>query len=56
MRDPVLGQHIRRNPARTAMPKRPQSYQAEATKTYSDEEVKALLATVKAEADGSGEG
>lgn len=52
MRDPVLGQHIRLNPARPAMPKRPQSYQTEATKAYSDEEVKALLATVKAEADG----
>lgn len=52
MRDPVLGLHIRLNPARPAMPRRPQSYQTEATKSYSDEEVKALLAAVKAEAEG----
>ncbi len=38
MRDPVLGLHLRQNPARTAMPKRPQSYQTEATKAYTDEE------------------
>jgi integrase len=52
MRDPALGQHIRLNPARPAMPRRPKSYQTEATKAYSDEEVKALLAVVKAEAEG----
>jgi integrase len=52
MRDPVLGQHLRLNPARTAMPKRPQSYQTEATKAYTDEEMNALLAAVKAEAGG----
>lgn len=52
MRDPILGQHLRQNPARPAMPKRPRSYQTEATKAYSDDEVKALLAVVKAEADG----
>lgn len=51
-RDPVLGQHISRNPARPAMPKRPQSYQTEATKAYTDEEMKALLAAVKTEAEG----
>ncbi|MBA3241351.1 MAG: tyrosine-type recombinase/integrase [Acidobacteria bacterium] len=52
MRDPVLGQHIRQNPARPAMPKRPQSYQTEATKAYTDEEMRALLAAVKTEAEG----
>jgi integrase len=52
MRDPMLGQHLRQNPARPAMPKRPQSYQTEATKAYTDEEMNALLATVRAEADG----
>lgn len=52
MRDPILGQHLRRNPARPAMPKRPRSYQTEATKAYSDEEMRALLSAVKAEADG----
>ncbi|MCA1568116.1 MAG: tyrosine-type recombinase/integrase [Acidobacteria bacterium] len=51
MRDPVLGQHLRRNPVRPAMPKRPQSYQTEATKAYTDEEMNALLAAVRAEAD-----
>jgi integrase len=52
LRDPVLGQHLRQNPVRPAMPKRPQSYQTEATKAYSDEEMKALLAAVRAEAEG----
>lgn len=52
MRDPVLGQHLRQNPARIAMPKRPQSYQTEATKAYTDEEMRALLAVVRSEADG----
>ena len=52
MRDPVLGQHLRQNPVRPAMPKRPQSYQTEATKAYTDEEMNALLSAVRAEADG----
>ena len=51
-RDPLLGRHIRQNPARPAMPKRPVSYQSEATKAYTDEEMRALLAAIKAEADG----
>jgi integrase/recombinase XerC len=52
MREPTLGQHLRQNPVRPAMPKRPQSYQTEATKAYTDEEMNALLAAVRAEADG----
>jgi integrase/recombinase XerD len=52
MRDPALGRHIRQNPARPAMPKRPVSYQSEATKAYTDEEMRALLAVMKAEAEG----
>ena len=52
MRDAVLGQHLRQNPVRPAMPKRPQSYQTETTKAYTDEEMNALLAAVRAEADG----
>lgn len=52
MRDPVLGQHLRQNPVRPAMPKRQQSYQTEATKAYTDEEMNALLSAVKAEAEG----
>jgi integrase len=52
MRNPALGPHLRQNPARPAMPKRPQSYQTEATKAYTDEEMNALLAAVRAEANG----
>ncbi|MCA1568710.1 MAG: tyrosine-type recombinase/integrase [Acidobacteria bacterium] len=52
MRDPELGRHLRQNPARAAMPKRPQSYQTESTKAYTDEEMNALVAAVKAEAEG----
>jgi site-specific recombinase XerD len=51
MRDPVLSQHLRQNPVRPAMPKRPQSYQTEATKAYTDEDMNALLAVVRAEAE-----
>jgi site-specific recombinase XerD len=50
-RDPELGKYIASNPARPAMPKRPKPYQSEATKAYTDEEMNALLATVREEAD-----
>jgi site-specific recombinase XerD len=52
MHDPTLGQHLRQNPVCPAMPKRPTSYQTEATKAYSDEEMNALLAAVRVEAEG----
>jgi len=52
MRDPVLGQHLRQNPARLAMPKRPQSFQSEATKAFSDAEMTALITVVRGEAEG----
>lgn len=52
MRDPELGRQLRRNPAWSAMPKRPQSYQSEATKAYTDEEMTSLVAAVRAEAEG----
>lgn len=46
-----LGLRLNSNPARMARPPRPKAYQTESTKSYSDEEMSALLAVVKAEAD-----
>jgi site-specific recombinase XerD len=47
MRDPEIGQHMRRNPARLARPKAPKPYQTESVKALSDEEVGALVAVVR---------
>ena len=47
MRDPEIGQHIRRNPARLARPKAPKPYQTESVKALSDEEVVALVSAVR---------
>ncbi len=52
MRDPEVGQHVRRNPARLARPKAPKPYQTESVKALSDEEVGALVAAVRARAQG----
>ncbi|MBV9927190.1 MAG: tyrosine-type recombinase/integrase [Acidobacteria bacterium] len=52
MRDPEIGQHVRRNPARLARPKAPKPYQTESVKALSDEEVAALVAAVKGRAQG----
>jgi site-specific recombinase XerC len=46
-----LGSRLNSNPARLARPIRPKAYQTESTKSFSDEEMNALLAVVKAEAD-----
>jgi integrase/recombinase XerC len=46
-----LGQQMESNPARTARPPRPKPYQTESTKSYSDDEMNALLAVSRAEAD-----
>jgi integrase/recombinase XerD len=46
-RDPEVGRHVRRNPARLARPKAPKPYQTESVKALSDEEVGALVAAVK---------
>src|SRR5215213_184437 len=46
-RDPEIGQHIRGNPARLARPKAPKPYQTESVKAMSDEEVQALVSTVR---------
>jgi integrase len=51
MDDPDLCQEIPRNPVHLGRPKAPKAYQTESTQALSDEEVKALLAVVKAKAD-----
>jgi integrase len=47
MRDPEVGQRIRRNPARLARPKAPKPYQTESVKALSDEEVGTLVSAVR---------
>ena len=47
MRDPEIGQNVRRNPARLARPKAPKPYQTESVKALSDEEVGALVGAVR---------
>src|SRR5215203_1132219 len=47
MRDPEVGQHVRRNPARLARPKAPKPYQTESVKALSDEEVGAFVSVVR---------
>jgi site-specific recombinase XerD len=47
IRDPEIGQHIQRNPARLARPKAPKPYQTESVKAMSDEEVQALVGSVR---------
>lgn len=50
MREPVIGAVLTANPVRLARPKAPRAYQTERTKALSDEELRALLAVVKARA------
>jgi site-specific recombinase XerD len=50
MKDPEVGQHVRRNPARLARPKAPKPYQTESVKALSDGEVGALVAAVRGRA------
>jgi integrase/recombinase XerD len=50
MKDPEVGQHVRRNPARLARPKAPKPYQTESVKALSDEEMGALISTVRGRA------
>lgn len=47
MKDPEVGRHVRRNPARLARPKAPKPYQTESVKALSDEEVGALVSAVR---------
>lgn len=51
MADPLLGQHIRSNPAAQARPRHPQPYQSESVKALTDEEMNRLLDVVKVRAD-----
>ncbi|MDT5271282.1 MAG: integrase/recombinase XerD [Acidobacteriota bacterium] len=50
MKDPEVGQHVRRNPARLARPKAPKPYQNESVKALSDGEVGALVSAVRGRA------
>lgn len=47
LKDPEVGQHVRRNPARLARPKAPKPYQTESVKALSDEEVGAFVSAVR---------
>jgi integrase len=47
LKDPEVGQHVRRNPARLARPKAPKPYQTESVKALSDEEVGVLVGAVR---------
>jgi integrase/recombinase XerD len=47
MKDPEVGRHVHRNPARLARPKAPKPYQTESVKALSDEEVGALASAVR---------
>ena len=47
LKDPEVGRHVRRNPARLARPKAPKPYQTESVKALSDAEVGALVSAVR---------
>ena len=47
LKDPEVGPHVRRNPARLARPRAPKPYQTESVKALSDEEVGALVSVVR---------
>lgn len=49
--EPVIGRHLRTNPVLLARPKCPPPYQAESSKSLTDEEMNRLLEVVKKEAD-----
>jgi site-specific recombinase XerC len=51
MRDPELGEHIRKNPVNLARPKAPKPYQTESSKALSDEQLERLRAVIRARAD-----
>jgi integrase len=46
LRDPGLREHIRNNPARLALPKAPKAYQTESVKSWTDEELQAIVRVV----------
>ncbi|HEX8000874.1 MAG TPA: tyrosine-type recombinase/integrase [Pyrinomonadaceae bacterium] len=49
--DPILGKHLRGNPVILARPKCPPPYQAESSKSLTDDEMNRLLKVVKKDAD-----
>jgi len=49
--DPVLGKHLRSNPVILARPRCPPPYQAESSKSLTDDEMNRLLGVIKKEAD-----
>jgi integrase len=53
LKDPEVGQSVRRNPARLARPKAPKPYQTESVKALSDEEVGVLVSAVRRRAQSS---
>jgi integrase/recombinase XerD len=46
MRDPVLGVHVKTNPALLARPRRPKPYQTESSKALDDDQISALMRVV----------
>ena len=50
MRDPALRAYITSNPARLALPKAPKAYQTESVKAWTDEQLQAIVETVRAKA------
>ena len=50
LRDPELGQYIRKNPVEQARPRAPKAYQTESVKSLTDEELERLLSVVAARA------
>lgn len=51
MSDPLLGAHIKANPAAYARPRYPQPYQSESVKALTDREMNSLLQVVRRQAD-----
>lgn len=54
MRDPMLARFIQTNPVRLARPRAPKPYQTESVKSFTDEELIALVEHVRALAAGDG--
>lgn len=52
MRDPALGRFITSNPAQNARPKCPKPYQTESSKALDDDQIGALVRTVRKRAEG----
>src|SRR5947209_6165996 len=54
MRDPVLARFVQSNPVHLARPRAPKPYQTESVKSFTDEELIALVEHVRALASGDG--